>query len=58
MASSRDSSLRLPTAADVDAAAMKLNPELHQALVELQARQPLNAQTGSVHAAAWALPSG
>jgi formate dehydrogenase accessory protein FdhD len=30
--------------------------ELHQALVELHARQPLNAQTGSVHAAAWALP--
>lgn len=31
-------------------------PELHQALLELQSRQPLNAQTGSVHAAAWALP--
>jgi FdhD protein len=31
-------------------------PELHQALVDLQARQSLNAQTGSVHAAAWALP--
>jgi FdhD protein len=30
--------------------------ELHQALIELQGRQPLNAQTGSVHAAAWALP--
>jgi FdhD protein len=30
--------------------------ELHAALIELQARQPLNAQTGSVHAAAWALP--
>jgi formate dehydrogenase accessory protein FdhD len=30
--------------------------ELHQALRELHARQPLNAQTGSVHAAAWALP--
>jgi FdhD protein len=30
--------------------------ELHQALTELQARQPLNAQTGSVHAAGWALP--
>jgi FdhD protein len=30
--------------------------ELHQALTELQGRQPLNAQTGSVHAAAWALP--
>ncbi len=31
-------------------------PELHQTLRELQARQSLNAQTGSVHAAAWALP--
>jgi len=30
--------------------------ELHQALIELQRRQPLNAETGSVHAAAWALP--
>jgi formate dehydrogenase accessory protein FdhD len=31
--------------------------ELHGALSELKARQPLNAQTGSVHAAAWALPA-
>jgi formate dehydrogenase accessory protein FdhD len=31
-------------------------PELHQAFIDLQARQSLNAQTGSVHAAAWALP--
>lgn len=31
-------------------------PELHAALAELQAHQSLNAQTGSVHAAAWALP--
>lgn len=30
--------------------------ELHAALAELSARQPLNAQTGSVHAAAWVLP--
>jgi FdhD protein len=30
--------------------------ELHQTLTELQARQQLNALTGSVHAAAWALP--
>jgi len=30
--------------------------ELHAALAELQTRQPLNAKTGSVHAAAWALP--
>jgi FdhD protein len=30
--------------------------ELHRTLTELQSRQSLNAQTGSVHAAAWALP--
>jgi FdhD protein len=30
--------------------------ELHQALTELQSHQTLNAQTGSVHAAAWVLP--
>ncbi len=30
--------------------------ELQAALAELHARQPLNAKTGSVHAAAWALP--
>ncbi len=30
--------------------------ELHAALAELSTRQPLNAQTGSVHAAGWALP--
>jgi len=30
--------------------------ELHAALAELHTRQPLNAKTGSVHAAAWALP--
>jgi FdhD protein len=30
--------------------------ELHATLAELQTRQPLNAQTGSVHAAGWALP--
>jgi FdhD protein len=30
--------------------------ELHAALEELQARQPLNARTGGVHAAAWCLP--
>jgi FdhD protein len=30
--------------------------ELHAALLELTARQPVNAITGSVHAAAWALP--
>jgi formate dehydrogenase accessory protein FdhD len=30
--------------------------ELHAALIELESRQPLNAQTGSVHAAAWVIP--
>jgi formate dehydrogenase accessory protein FdhD len=30
--------------------------QLHAALAELHLRQPLNAQTGSVHAAAWVLP--
>jgi FdhD protein len=30
--------------------------ELHAALKDLQRKQPLNARTGSVHAAAWCLP--
>lgn len=30
--------------------------ELHAALKDLQTKQPLNARTGSVHAAAWCLP--
>lgn len=30
--------------------------ELHRTLAALQEQQPLNAQTGSVHAAAWCLP--
>ena len=30
--------------------------ELHQAIEQLQGMQPLNAQTGSVHAAAWVTP--
>jgi formate dehydrogenase accessory protein FdhD len=30
--------------------------ELHQAIEELSARQPINARTGSVHAAAWVVP--
>jgi FdhD protein len=30
--------------------------ELHKVLVELQQHQPMNAQTGSVHAAAWVVP--
>lgn len=40
----------------VGAGAVVSLTELHQAFIELQARQTLNAQTGSVHAAAWALP--
>jgi FdhD protein len=32
--------------------------ELHAAIVELESRQPLNARTGSVHAAAWVVPGG
>ncbi len=32
------------------------SPELHAVLAELHSRQPLNARTGSVHAAGWALP--
>jgi FdhD protein len=30
--------------------------DLHAALVQLESLQPVNARTGSVHAAAWALP--
>ncbi|HKT71332.1 MAG TPA: formate dehydrogenase accessory sulfurtransferase FdhD [Steroidobacteraceae bacterium] len=30
--------------------------DLHAAIEELSSRQPLNAQTGSVHAAAWVIP--
>jgi len=30
--------------------------ELHAAIAQLAARQPINARTGSVHAAAWVLP--
>jgi FdhD protein len=32
--------------------------ELHQAIAQLGARQPINARTGSVHAAAWVVPGG
>jgi FdhD protein len=31
--------------------------DLHAALVQLESLQPVNARTGSVHAAAWALPN-
>jgi formate dehydrogenase accessory protein FdhD len=30
--------------------------ELHEAMTQLAARQPLNSRTGSVHAAAWVVP--
>ncbi len=30
--------------------------ELHAALVELESMQPVNARTGSIHAAAWVMP--
>ncbi len=30
--------------------------QLHQAIEDLKSRQPINARTGSVHAAAWVLP--
>jgi FdhD protein len=42
--------------APVGAGCTITSAELHAALIELQARQPLNARSGSVHAAAWALP--
>jgi formate dehydrogenase accessory protein FdhD len=32
--------------------------QLHAAIDALKTRQPINAQTGSVHAAAWVLPEG
>ncbi len=31
--------------------------QLHQAIEDLKSRQPINARTGSVHAAAWVLPA-
>src|SRR5262245_50579889 len=30
--------------------------DLHAALVQLESQQPINSRTGSVHAAAWAVP--
>jgi formate dehydrogenase accessory protein FdhD len=42
--------------APVGAGGAVSSTELHAVLAALQARQPVNAQTGSVHAAAWALP--
>ncbi len=40
----------VPTGVSVSAA------QLHQAIEDLKSRQPINARTGSVHAAAWVLP--
>jgi formate dehydrogenase accessory protein FdhD len=42
--------------APVGAGGAITSTELHAALADLHARQPLNAQSGSVHAAAWGLP--
>lgn len=42
--------------ADVGVGVTVTATELHAALKDLQAQQPLNARTGSVHAAAWCLP--
>ena len=42
--------------APVRAGVRVTSAEIHAELAKLQARQPLNLQTGSVHAAAWALP--
>lgn len=39
------------------AAGLKVSAaELHAALLELESLQPVNARTGSIHAAAWAVP--
>ena len=40
----------VPTGVTITAA------ELHEAMAQLAARQPINARTGSVHAAAWVVP--
>ncbi|MBV8306319.1 MAG: formate dehydrogenase accessory sulfurtransferase FdhD [Gammaproteobacteria bacterium] len=41
---------RVPAGVSITAA------ELHEAMTQLAARQPINARTGSVHAAAWVVP--
>jgi FdhD protein len=42
--------------ASVPAGVRVSTPQLHQAIEALKSRQPINARTGSVHAAAWVLP--
>jgi FdhD protein len=42
--------------APVRAAVTTSAGELHQSIAQLGTRQPINARTGSVHAAAWVLP--
>src|SRR5262249_36553196 len=41
---------RVPAGVTITAA------ELHEAMAQLSGRQPINARTGSVHAAAWVVP--
>jgi FdhD protein len=42
--------------APVSAAVTTSADEVHQAIAQLGTRQPINARTGSVHAAAWVVP--
>jgi FdhD protein len=42
--------------APVSAAITTSAAEMHQAIAQLGTRQPINARTGSVHAAAWVVP--
>ena len=42
--------------ASVPAGVSVSTTQLHRAIEDLKARQPINARTGSVHAAAWVLP--
>ena len=42
--------------ASVPAGVSVSTAQLHQAIEDLKSRQPINARTGSVHAAAWVLP--
>jgi len=53
-AESAADAIRAP--APVPAGVTVMTAQLHAAIDELAARQPLNARTGSVHAAAWVLP--
>ncbi|HVY81244.1 MAG TPA: formate dehydrogenase accessory sulfurtransferase FdhD [Steroidobacteraceae bacterium] len=49
-----DEAIRPPT--QVAAGPKVTAAELHEALLQLEGRQPVNARTGSIHAAAWVLP--